>query len=156
MRMYVEVLRREGDKVALDRINGYINGYDAYSIPKASDEIKIGQNSPAQQGIEAGKSKEAPEAKEEKKGLDLTVTEIPSRENASIENIAISFGQYDASSIDLFGERGLASEDMKQAISGMQRDKILHEYQYFVGGKDLAGKESNIIAGTEDGLVIKL
>ena len=38
----------------------------------------------------------------------------------------------------------------------MQRDKILHEYQYFVGDKDLAGKESNIIAGTEDGLVIKL
>jgi hypothetical protein len=45
---------------------------------------------------------------------------------------------------------------MKQAISGMQKDHILHEYQYFVGGKDLAGKESNIIAGTQDGLVIRL
>ncbi len=142
--------------MALDRINGYLNGYDAYNIPKASDEIKIGQSASPQQGAEALKKQEVPENKEEKKGLDLTVTEVPSRENASIENIAISFGQYDASSIDLFGERGLASEDMKQAISGMQRDKILHEYQYFVGGKDLAGKESNIIAGTEDGLVIKL
>ena len=142
--------------MALDRIHGYLNGYDAYNIPKASDEIKIGQSAAPQQGAEALKKQEVPENKEEKKGLDLTVTEVPSRENASIENIAISFGQYDASSIDLFGERGLASEDMKQAISGMQRDKILHEYQYFVGGKDLAGKESNIIAGTEDGLVIKL
>ena len=142
--------------MALDRINGYVNGYDAYSIPKASDEIKIGQGSAAQQSIEAKNRQEAPEAKEEKKGLDLTVTEVPSRENASIENIARSFGQYDASSIDLFGERGLASEDMKQAISGMQRDKILHEYQYFVGGKDLTGKPSNIIAGTDDGIVIKL
>ena len=70
--------------------------------------------------------------------------------------MAISFGMYDSSSIDLFGEKGLASEDMKQAISGMQRDKILHEYQYFVGGTDLTGKQSNIITGTEDGLVIKL
>ena len=143
--------------MALDRISGYINGYDAYSIPKASDDIKIGAaGSPAVTPDLARKQQEAPAKEEDKKGLDLTVTEVPSRENASIENIAISFGQYDASSIDLFGERGLASDDMKQAISGMQRDKILHEYQYFVGGKDLAGQERNIIAGTEDGLVIKL
>ena len=143
--------------MALDRINGYLNGYDAYSIPKASDEIKIGAaGSSAVQPEVARRQQEAPDKEEEKKGLDLTVTEVPVRENASIENIAISFGQYDASSLDLFGERGLASEDMKQAISGMQKDKILHEYQYFVGGKDLAGQERNIIAGTEDGLVIKL
>ncbi|MCR5557878.1 MAG: hypothetical protein K6F75_10010 [Butyrivibrio sp.] len=143
--------------MALDRINGYVNGYDAYSIPKASDEIKIGAaGSPAVTPDLERKPQEAPAKEEEKKGLDLTVTEVPSRENASIENIAISFGQYNASSIDLFGERGLASDDMKQAISEMQRDKILHEYQYFVGGKDLAGQERNIIAGTEDGLVIKL
>ena len=143
--------------MALDRINGYLNGYDAYSIPKASDEIKIGTaGSPAVQPQVSPKEQEAPAKEEEKKGLDLTVSEVPSRANASIENIAISFGQYDASSLDLFGEKGLASDDMKQAISGMQRDKILHEYQYFVGGKDLAGKDRNIIAGTEDGLVIKL
>jgi hypothetical protein len=142
--------------MALDRIGGYLNGYDAYNIPKASDEIKIGAGNPAVQPQVQPKEQEAPPKEEEKKGLDLTVTEIPSRENASIENIAISFGQYDASSLDLFGERGLASEDMKQAISGMQKDKILHEYQYFVGGKDLEGKDRNIIAGTEDGLVIKL
>ena len=142
--------------MALDRINSYLNGYDAYSIPKASDNIRIGTaGSPAVTPDLARKEQEAP-AKEENKGLDLTVTEAPSRENASIENIAISFGQYDASSLDLFGEKGLASDDMKQAISGMQRDKILHEYQYFVGGKDLAGQERNIIAGTEDGLVIRL
>jgi hypothetical protein len=45
---------------------------------------------------------------------------------------------------------------MRHAISGMQTDHLLHEYQYFVGGKDLAGKERNIIAGTEDGIVIRL
>ena len=45
---------------------------------------------------------------------------------------------------------------MKQAISGMKKDHILHEYQYFVGNKDMTGKAANVISGTEDGLVIKL
>ena len=142
--------------MALDRIGGYLNGYDAYSIPKASDEIRIDAQNPQIEPKVPEKAKEESASQEKAKGLDLTVTEVPARENASIENIAISFGQYDASSLDLFGERGLASEDMKQAISGMHRDKILHEYQYFVGGKDLEGKERNIIAGTEDGIVIRL
>ena len=142
--------------MALDKIGGYLNNYNAYSIPPAVDtNVKIGTESPALQPKPQQPEPQAPK-EEPKKGLDLTVEEIPVRENASIENIAISFGQYDSSSIDLFGEKGLASEDMKNAISGMQRDKILHEYQYFVGGKDLTGKPSNIITGTEDGLVIKL
>ena len=43
---------------------------------------------------------------------------------------------------------------MVQAISGMQKDQILREYQYFVGD-DLSGNKSSIIASTEDGLVIR-
>lgn len=143
--------------MALDRIGGYLNGYNAYNIPPVVDtDVKIGTQAPAAQPQPEKAPAQEPPKEEPKKGLDLTVEEIPIRENASIENVAISFGQYDASSIDLFGEKGLASEDMKQAISGMQRDKILHEYQYFVGGKDMTGKMSNIITGTEDGLVIRL
>ncbi len=145
--------------MALDRIGGYLNNFNAYSIPPAVDNnVKIGQE-PQHQVKEPVKHEPLPKEETQeapKKGLDLTVEELPSRENASIENIAISFGTYDSSSIELFGEKGLASEDMKQAISGMQRDKILHEYQYFVGGKDMTGKPSNIITGTDDGLVIKL
>lgn len=139
--------------MALDRLNNFSVGYNAYNIPSADDiRVKNGATQlQPQQGNEPAPEQPKPE---EKKGLDLTVTEIPDRGNASIENVAISFGQYDTS--DFFGERGLASNDMKQAISGMQRDQILHEYQYFVGGKDLAGKNSNIIANTEDGIVIKL
>ena len=137
--------------MALDRIGGYMPGMNAYSIPSVNDRTQIANQTQAPQK----EARQNVQPKEQKGGLDLTV-EVPARENASIENVAISFGQYDSSSIDFFGEGGIASRDMKQAISGMQRDHILHEYQYFVGGKDLAGKESNIIAGTEDGLVIKL
>ncbi len=140
--------------MALDRINGYLNGYDAYNIPNPADDMKIGTR-PADIKPQQQEVKEAPPKEQEKPGLDLTVEEVSPRENASIENIAISFGQYDASMLDLFGDKGLASAEMRQAISSMQKDKILHEYQYFVG-KDLAGQERNIIAATEDGLVIKL
>lgn len=141
--------------MALDRLSGYLNNYNAYNIPPAVDNnIKVGE--PQQVQVKPSEAPKQETKEEQKKGFDLTVEEIPVRENASIENVAISFGQYDSSSIDLFGEKGLASEDMKQAISGMQKDKILHEYQYFVGGKDMTGKQSNIITGTEDGIVIKL
>jgi hypothetical protein len=141
--------------MALDRINGYLNGYNAYNIPPASDlTVRRPDETVVNPQVPSEPQKEPP--KEEPGKLDLTVSEVSSRENASIENVAISFGVYDASSIELFGEKGLASSDMQQAISGMQRDKILHEYQYFVGGKDLTGKDSNIITGTEDGLVIRL
>ena len=136
--------------MALNINNGFVSGYNAYNIPSAKDNTQI---NPAAEQL---KEQQAPKVQEEKKSsFDLTV-EVPARENASIENVAISFGQYDSSSLDLFTDMGLASRDMKQAISGMQKDQILNEYQYFVGGKDLTGKDSNVIAGTEAGVVIKL
>ena len=138
--------------MSLSRLGNYMPGYNAYNIPSVKDNTPV---VPKPQQVD---EKSQPEdKKQEQKGgaLDLTVS-VPARENASIENVAISLGQYDSTSIDLYGDMGLASRDMKQAISGMQRDHILHEYQYFVGGKDLTGKERNIIAGTNDGIVIKL
>ena len=138
--------------MSLSRLGNYMPGYNAYNIPSVKDNTPV---APSPQQADVNLQPE--DKKQEEKGgaLDLTVS-VPARENASIENVAISLGQYDSSSIDLYGDMGLASRDMKQAISGMQKDHILHEYQYFVGGKDLTGKESNIIAGTNDGIVIKL
>ncbi len=136
--------------MALNSIGGYMPGFNAYNIPSVKDNSQV--NPPVKNDNLQPENKESQEKKQE---FELTV-EVASRENASIENVAISFGQYDNSSLDLYGDMGLASRDMKQAISGMQKDQILHQYQYFVGGKDLTGKESNIIAGTEDGVVIKL
>lgn len=135
--------------MALNRIGSYVPGYNAYNIPSVKDNPQV------QPQTEVRPELQPQQQEQEKEGLDLTV-EVPARENASIENVAISFGQYDSSSLDIYSDMGLASRDMKQAISGMQKDRILHEYQYFVGGKDLTGKPSNIIAGTEDGIVIKL
>lgn len=141
--------------MALNRLGTFGSGYNAYNIPPAADSLKVDQKTSVAPELKDNGTKQAPE-ESPKKEMDLTVSEVSPRDNASIENIAISFGVYDSNSIDLFGEKGLASEDMKHAISGMQKDHLLHEYQYFVGGKDLAGKDRNIIAGTEDGIVIRL
>ena len=138
--------------MAFNRVGGFSGGYNAYNIPSVKDNPQV---TPVESQANPAASQNLDEQKENKQGLDLSV-EVPARENASIENVAISFGQYDSSSLDLYTDMGLASRDMRQAISGMQKDQILHEYQYFVGGKDMTGKDSNIIAGTEDGLVIKL
>lgn len=139
--------------MALNGLNGYISNYNAYNIPSATDNSQV-RPGPAESQDNKALSEQQQKPEEKKNSLDLTV-EVPSRENASIENVAISFGQYDGNSIDLFGDMGLASRDMKQAISGMQKDQLLHQYQYFVG-KDLSGQQSNIVAGTEDGVVVKL
>ena len=139
--------------MALNGLNGYISNYNAYNIPSATDNSQV-RPGPAESQDNKALSEQQQKPQEKKNSLDLTV-EVPSRENASIENVAISFGQYDGNSIDLFGDMGLASRDMKQAISGMQKDQLLHQYQYFVG-KDLSGQQSNIVAGTEDGVVVRL
>lgn len=142
--------------MALDKLNHYSVGYNAYNIPSVSDNNKkVDPSNIAPRKDDQNLTNNNQDSRgQEKDQLNLDVK--PVRENASIENVAISFGQYDVSSIDLFGEKGIASGDMSKAISGMQKDHILHEYQYFVG-KDLTGKtNNNIIAGTEDGVVIKL
>lgn len=142
--------------MAYNKIGGYQAGLHAYDIPSIKDKQQVNVPDP---NINTSVDPQLLDQKEQEqeKELSLDVTPLPQRENASIENIAISFGQYDQTSIDLYGERGLASGDMQKAISGMQKDHILHEYQYFVGGKDLTGKEnSRIIAGTEDGVAIRL
>ena len=137
--------------MAFDRINGFMNNYNAYNIPAANSKTEQITPPATTNKVEASKEETA---KKQKAQMDLSV-EVPARENASIENVAISFGNYDNTSIDLFGGNGLASDSMKRAISGMQKDQILHEYQYFVG-KDLTGKTSNVVTDTEDGVVIKL
>ena len=137
--------------MALNRLNGNLSGYNAYNIPPASDRNT--QLAPNTQTQDHSLQQDAD--KEQKSTMDLTV-EVSQRDNASIENVAISMGTFDGVSFDLYGGDGLASNHMKQAISDMKKDHILHEYQYFVGGKDLTGKPSNVIAGTEHGLVIKL
>ena len=46
------------------------------------------------------------------------------------------------------------SQNMKKAISDMQKDQVLQEYQYFVGGSRNGG--SRVMTQDEDGMVVRL
>lgn len=87
---------------------------------------------------------------------DLTLTQEPesARENqagrvADLEQVSLTFNREDS-----FGYIGTDSDlnnlDMQKAISDMQKDQILQNYQYFVGsaGSLLGGMP------TEDGMVV--
>ncbi len=81
--------------------------------------------------------------------IDLTIEEVqPKREMAKISDISLTFNTGED-----YGYIGRDSDinslDMKKAISGMKKDQVLQQYQYFVGD---AQKMLPYNAG-EDGLV---
>ncbi|MBR4831517.1 MAG: hypothetical protein IKZ97_02690 [Butyrivibrio sp.] len=121
--------------MAYNSINGFSVGYNAYNIPPAKDsDLNVRQEPVIEQGAVEGPK--------------------PLRENIFGESVSLTIGTSEADS-SYMTRGGLASEDMRRAISNMHKDSILREYQYFVG-KDLSGKESNIVASTDDGVVVKL
>lgn len=66
---------------------------------------------------------------------------------ADLENISLTFNKED--DFDYIGsESGLANLDMQKAISDMQKDQVLQQYQYFVGSAQ------SLLEGNEDGIVI--
>lgn len=82
-------------------------------------------------------SKEAPE-----------VTEDSRKRTTDLENISLTF--HKENSFDYIGsESGLTDLDMQKAISDMQKDQVLQEYQYFVGSAKTLLNES------PDGQVLK-
>lgn len=70
---------------------------------------------------------------------------------ADLENISLSFNA--GETYDYIGrEAGFENLDMMRAISDMQKDKVLEQYQYFVGPQDMT---EHVIANNEDGIVIQ-
>ncbi|WP_026524131.1 hypothetical protein [Butyrivibrio sp. MB2005] len=78
------------------------------------------------------------------------------RRNSSLDNIQITLGNRDNSLVGLGNIGGIQSGVMKKAVSTMQKDSVLHEYQYFVGNGALTtGKNTDVILSDEDGTVIR-
>ncbi|HKM04105.1 MAG TPA: hypothetical protein VJZ04_05870 [Lachnospiraceae bacterium] len=67
---------------------------------------------------------------------------------ANLENISLTFNKAD--DFDFIGkDSSIETLDMEKAISDMQKDQVLQQYQYFVGSSQ------NIISNSMDGLVIQ-
>ena len=115
--------------------------YDAYRIPIADTQKSetLGQNITSKQQAVVP---EAPAAKAEEATVPVE------RKNTALEDVSLTFLKDDT--YDMIGsESDLHKLDMPTAISDMQKDKILQDYNCCVGSSVM--QQRNI---SEDGVVV--
>ncbi len=122
------------------------NRYDTYGASPV-EESKVSSLSAAEGSVRRV---------EENNGAIATPVEETSqkeapRGNISIEDVQTSLGNKD-SSLQGFTRLGINSSDMRAAISAMQKDSVMQEYQYFVGGRSA----SRVLTNDQDGTVVRL
>lgn len=119
---------------------GY-NNYNRIQTRLYEDEASRRLNA---QNEEQNIQKNAQEAQQSSPLMDLRLDDIRPRENASIEDISLSLNQNQG--FDMKGrESELASLDIQKAVSDMQKDQVLQQYQFFVGDNGIG----------QDGIVIQ-
>lgn len=123
---------------------------DMYSAYNRIQSQKAYENSSLNALFKEDTSDSAAKAQESAvapKELDLRLDTISSRQNASLEDVSLSLNE-SLSSFEMKGrDSDIETLDMDKAVSDMQKDQALMQYQYFVG-------ESNPFMSTEDGVVI--
>lgn len=106
---------------------------------RRSAELAAKENNERQAAVEAQPKSSAAD-------IDLRLGDIRPRQNASLEDISLSLTE--TSGFEMKGRQSdITSLDMEKAVSDMQKDQALMQYQYFVG-------ESNVVNNNEDGIVI--
>ncbi|MCH4190792.1 MAG: hypothetical protein LKF52_00675 [Butyrivibrio sp.] len=137
----------------VDKTVGYssfLQHYSSYNIPLAGE---------GQQASSTGTSLDAQTQKAQESVVPAVQTsDIPAqistqRRDASIRDVQTSLGNKDAS-LQGYSVSSLMTQDMKKAISDMQKDQVLQEYQYYVGSSRNNG--SQILTQDEDGTVVRL
>ncbi len=76
--------------------------------------------------------------------IDLRLSDIRPRANASLEDISLSLNE--PGGFEMKGRQSdLESLDLQKAVSDMQKDQALMQYQYFVGDTNLSADEDGIV-----------
>ena len=128
-----------------------LKGIDNLQNVNYNNYNRINSDPATEAGIRraGAQSSQADAAKEQKISapeIDLRLDDIRPRQNASLEDISLSLNE--PGGFEMKGrESDIESLDMQKAISDMQKDQALMQYQYFVG-------DSNIV-NNEDGIVIQ-
>ena len=90
----------------------------------------------------AAKEKEQDSVKET--ALDLRLEDIRPRANASLEDISLSLNE--PKGFEMKGRNSdIETLDIEKAVSDMQKDEALQQYQYFVGDTNLFASEDGIV-----------
>ncbi len=131
--------------MGINSINDYSNIFNNYRVPTipvvSVDEVAKQDR----QRIEA--EKQMPAATSSLEDISLPKAR---QNNAALEDISLTFNKGDD-----FGYIGKDSDifslDVEDAISDMQKDDVLKQYQYFVGNM---GGGNNALVDNNDGIVI--
>ena len=116
--------------------NAAMNAYRVQNNPNDAALRKLNE----QAGENAGKKNTEVSAP----SIDLRLDDIRPRKNASLEDISLSLNE--PKSFEMKGrDSDLASLDMEKAVSDMQKDQALMQYQYFVGDTNLVNNEDGIV-----------
>ena len=118
--------------------NFQVANYNAYNRVNAADEAL------KKLGTSEARIEEKPEETSKGSGIDLRLDDIRPRRNASIEDISLSLSE--PSGFDMKGrDSELSSLDMEKAVSDMQKDQALMQYQYFVGDSGIQQSADGIV-----------
>ena len=132
--------------MSIDRIGQYGGFYNPYRLPDIQqvsvEDVKKQDEQLSQQHVQQSVASQ----------IDMAQgTSNQAPRMADLENISLSFNVNET--YDYIGrDADLQNLDMMSAISDMQKDKVLEQYQYFVGPKEI---ESPIVAQTPDGMVVQ-
>ena len=133
--------------MSIDKIGQYGGFYDRYRMPQISqvsvEEVKKQdkelRRSEMQQGMETLQIDKPQE------------TFVQAPRMANLDNISLSFNINET--YDYIGrDAALQNLDIMSAISDMQKDQVLQQYQYFVEPKPM---EDSVVARTMDGMVVR-
>lgn len=125
----------------LSNFGGFYNSYSVRDIPKVDVETVKQQDA-------AKESDTLPKARVVKEEPKEQVVDNRKR-TADLDNISLNFNAGDDFSY-IGSDFEIGGLDMEKAISDMKKDKVLQDYQYFVGSSD----NLNEMFASNDGKVI--
>ena len=114
------------------------------AISAARSDAKV-ETKPAEESAvvnEQPKEAQQPELK-----VNLNLEGMRRRTGFNLDDISRDFTRREPFSISRVDDNAMQSE-MKKAVSDMEKDQSLQQFQYFVG-------ESNVVFNDEDGIVIR-
>ena len=127
-----------------------LKGIDNFQAVNYNNYNRINSDPAREAGINKTNAdearKNAPEAAKPSEGrsIDLRLDDIRPRKNASLEDISLSLNE--PNGFEMKGRTSdLASLDMEKAVSDMQKDQALMQYQYFVGDTNIVNNEDGIV-----------
>ncbi len=134
--------------MSIDRISPYGGFYDRYKVAEiqrvsVEDVKKQDEQLDKQQGVQRSVVTAQNDITQE------TFAQAP--KTAKLEDISLSFNVNETYGY-IGKDADLQKLDITSAISDVQKDKVLEQYQYFVEPKQVADP---VVARTMDGMVIR-